>query len=221
MLVLPIWLASLVDLIRLAVSVKREKACVIAFPDPDGGGWIAGLYLPPFSKDFSAIFAGVRLRDRPAHTYSYSSSEEGRESIVEGIVKSSSYMPVTVAFVRDAPHNYVDLDDLGSELTYVELEDLKSLAFIAISSTADNWSYMPFVWYDVDRGEFTLTLEATPREDVEGELLVMTLPYKLEDRYSFIVYDQESDDVFLSEGYRGINYQYVSIVRTRALPYFD
>jgi len=217
MQVLSIPLVSLSDLIRLAVSVKREKISIISFPWR--GGYIAGLYLPPFTKQISAIFPNVFVKEKPSHVYSYTSDDNGRENIVKGVTKSTSYIPVMTVFVRKKPHKNIDLSRLDCDFTAIELEDIKSLTYVSMS-LVDSWIYIPFIWYDTKHHKFVITLEVSPREEEQGELLILTLSYPdLNEEYNFILYDQENDRVMFSEGYRGINYQYISIIRTYALPY--
>lgn len=219
MQVLNIKLASLLDLIRLAVSVKREGTSIISFPWR--GKYVAGLYLPPFTKQLSAIFPNVSTREKPSNIYSYTSDNNGKENVVKGIVKSPSYIPVMTIFIKKRPHNYINFRALDCNITRIELEDIKSLTYVAISLT-DSWLHIPFVWYDIEYHEFIITLEVNPREEAKEELLILTLPYPdLEDEHNFILYDQEDDRVLFSDGYKGISYQYISIIRTKKTPYLE
>jgi hypothetical protein len=217
--VLGIRVRSINDLLRLAVSIKREKAVVITYPT-EKGLYEAGIYLPPFSKELSAVYPYL-VTDKKLHpVYSYSSNEAGGESIREGMVRSSLYLPVYTAFLKEIPHRYVDLDKVKYEITVVELEDLSSLVNLSIS-ILDSWMYIPFVWYDVDNETFVLSLEVTPRDDVPGELLVLNYEHSnLPNDINFIAYEQENGRIELTNGFKGLNYQYISVIKTYALPYF-
>jgi|Deesub1362B_J571_1020462.scaffolds.fasta_scaffold00003_480 hypothetical protein len=219
MQVLGIRLKGLSDLIRLAISLKREKAVILTYPI-NKNLYEAGLYLPPFSKELSAVYPYIRIAEKLRPVYSYSSNESGRESIKEGFIKSSTYLPVYTIYLKQVPHNYIDLNKVEYEITTVELEDVNSLANVSLS-TLDSWMYLPFVWYDTDNEKFVLSLEVNPRDDISGELLVLHHEYRaLPSHANFIAYNPEKGEVTLTSGFTGLNYQYVSIIRSFHLPYF-
>lgn len=217
MRVLGIQLASLNDLIRLAISIKRERQSIIAFPV--NNRFVAGVYLPSFTKEISAVFPHVTLDFRPNSIYWYTSNDNGTESISDKMVKSTSYVPIMIAFLRDIPHEYIDLHELKCELTLKEIENLDSLVYLSLS-LLDTWLYIPFVWYDIDKKTFVLTLEIGYREEYEGGLLILVLPYNnLDADDLFILYDQENNETKFSNGFCGVNYQYISIIKTRMMPF--
>ncbi len=219
MKVLDIQLYSFKDLIRLAVSIKREHVSIISYPYKKR--YIAGLYLPSFTKELSALFPYVILKEKPSSVYSYTSSDHSGEDLKVGVTKSSIYIPIFVAFLKRKPHEIVRVNELKYEIVVNELEDLKSLIYLSLSLT-DSWTHIPFVWYDTISKRFVLSIEVGPREDIVGELLVLTLPYEELDinNIHFIIYDQSQDFIEFSSGFKGVNYQYISIIKTLKLPYY-
>lgn len=219
MRVLGIPLFSFKDLVRLAVSVKREHISLLSYPY--NKKYVVGLYLPPFTKELSALFPYILLDKKPSSRYSYTSGIKEHEEVRVGIVNLSDYIPIYISFIKEQPHKLVNLDSLSCELRTIELEDIHSLVYLSISLT-DNWTFIPFLWYDTVYKRFVLTLEANPREDIPGELLILTLDYRSLDveKDNFIVYDQSKDSIEFSSGYKGVSYQYVSIIKTYKLPYY-
>jgi hypothetical protein len=111
--------------------------------------------------------------------------------------------------------------EIDCDYTLVELEDLKSLTYISLS-LLDNYASTPFIWYDVDQETFVLTLEVNPHEDDRDELLILTLKYPgVGNSDNFLLYSQQDDSVRFSPGFRGIDYQYISIIKTREIPYLS
>jgi len=192
--VLGMELASIYDVIRLLVNLKKEKSGLIAYKYNDE--YHIGFYFPPLVKKVNAVYAYTRLKEPPEKIYSYSPNDAGSEKLVYEYVESPNYINIVVGLLKRIPHIFINPIELEVDYDYVETMDLLSLISIAYTTHLEN-ILIPFLWYDISSKEYILNVEASSND--ERSIILFT--YK----------GESNANKYIEIDYKNMKYSFVSV----------
>jgi hypothetical protein len=210
--VLGIELLDLYELIRFNLNVKLERVGLISYRDADK--YYLGFYYPSFLKKFPLAYIYVTLSSPPSKVYSYINDYEGGENIYPYAGVSPSSVNIPVGYIKSPPHKFASIEAVGGDYGLIEVGDLRSL--MVVGSTAYfEFSDIPYIWYDVDRGIYLLNIY------LSGDIDSTNLYFYCSGEYlgPYIYLDDKFDRV-VSEGYvKNMSKVVFQVVRGSSIPY--
>ena len=214
--VLGIEVFSVNDLLRLHVNLKKDRLGLFSYrfgSAPDV--YHIGFYFPPLVKAITAVYVYAALEHKPSNMYSIGIGDE--EEVKEEYVDSSTYANIPVAFISDPPHQFIKPSEIEVSYDVTKVDDLISFATIAYSTYLES-AIIPFIWYDVVRGEYVLNVEAS--SDDEEAIAIFTLKSS-QPKSGYLEVDYKNNAITWVDKPKDVSKKYVLVIKARQLPFFS
>ena len=207
--VLPVKVESINDLIRLTANIRKDRSVLISYEFNDE--YIVGFYLPPQVKNVHGVFVYSTVDD-PPNVISYSPNDGGKEVSKYEYTGSPLYVNIFISRLNLPPHDFIDLKDV--EIVVVDVNDLKSLLYLAYTTTFEHL-LVPFTWYLVNDNVFMINVEVPSGDDEEYLLIFRYFDSDVPSDYPYLAYDPRTDDVSYAKVPKEMNVRYLLITRVK------
>lgn len=209
------------DLARLVAVIRGSSSFLLAFPR-SGGLYVLGTYLHPVADNVSTTFPFVDIGDRPQTILGFASDVSGREVLSSKDFSSPGFLSIPVAFATAKPHVSVPPGDIKCSTTRVSVEDLSSLTRLAVSTVSED--FLPFVWYDLSRKLYVLSVKTEGSDETEGGLMIFDCDGPQPGEHgNYIRYRLKGsvEELELTEGVNDYSAKFVAVIKTSRLPYLE